>query len=104
MPAGGRELIPGVKGQYLSSGTGRGLGPFSFLVVACLPVEASVSLSHLSHPATSTARASLLPGAFSVQERKSECLPFSAASIQEIIAPFFLTKSEWVWQLLGRGP
>lgn len=45
IPVGGRELIPGAKGQYLSSGAGHGLGSFSFLVVACLTVEARVSLS-----------------------------------------------------------
>lgn len=40
IPMGSRELIPGVKGQYLSSRAGRGLGPSSFPVVACLIGEA----------------------------------------------------------------
>lgn len=43
-------------------------------------------------------------GAFSVQERKSECLSVSAALTQEIMAAFSLTKSKWAWHALGRGP
>lgn len=91
-----RELIPGVKGQSLSSRAGQGLGPFSFLVVACL------SLEQPGAPVPSIARASPLPGALC--SGKKVCRSFSAALIQEIVAPFFLTKSKWAWQLLGRGP
>lgn len=49
VPMGSRELIPGVKGQSLSPGTGLGLGPFAFLVVACFKVNDALVCRFLSH-------------------------------------------------------
>lgn len=101
IPAGGRGLIPGVMGQNLSPGAGRGLGPFPGGGLShCRSTSKSLSPVPASHQHSQSLPAT---GGF-LCSGKSECLPFSAASIQEITAPFFLTKSKWAWQLLGRGP